>query len=104
MLCVKCFLLSPVLLGLVHSWLLASSISDIAVLQILSNQRNQVQGLDDTEGIKAIKAVASCVLQCRMEIRCNGRYQSAMTDLLHLVSTVITGDPAALQAVRRLWV
>lgn len=86
--------------GLVHSWLLASSISGIAEFQIPSSQRNQVQGVDDSEGIKAIKAVASRVLQCWMEIRCNGRYQSAMTDLLRLVSAVVTGDPAALQAVR----
>lgn len=100
MLCAECFLLSPVLLGLVHSWPLAGSISDIAAFQIPSSQRNQVQGLDDSQGMTAIKTVASCVLQCWMEIRCSGRYQSAVTDCLHLVSAVIAGDPAALQAVR----
>lgn len=72
MLCAKCFLLSPVLLGLVHSRLLASCISDIAVFQILSSQGNQVQGQDDSEGIKA---AASLVLQRWMEIGFNGRYQ-----------------------------
>lgn len=97
MLCAECFLLSPVLLGLVHSWLLASSISDIAAFQILSSQRNQVQGLEDSQGMTAIKAVASRAQQCWMEIRCSGRYQSAVTDSLHLVGAVIA---AALQAVR----
>lgn len=97
MLCAECFLLSPVLLGLVHSWLLASSISDIAAFQILSSQRNQVRGLEDSQGMTAIKAVASRAQKCWMEIRCSGRYQSAVTDSLHLVGAVIA---AALQAVR----
>lgn len=47
---------------------LGPCISDIAVFQILSSQRNQVQGLGGSEGIKAVKAVSSCVLQCWMEI------------------------------------
>lgn len=46
---------------------------DVEAFQILSWQVNQVQDLDGREGRKA---PAGLVLQCWMEMKCNGREQT----------------------------